>query len=72
MNNDLTNKQRGFYYAIYTCLNCGKTMEREIKFGSSIPVLSANIADNTIMKQYLTPAPECEFCGCYHWSHGKV
>lgn len=68
-----TNKERGFYEVEYTCINCGEKITKKIPFGSSIPTMVSDYERiPEMMRNYHLPAPECDFCGCSYWSHGKA
>ena len=59
------------YRAEYTCLNCGTKLLVDVDFGRSMPLLIDNENSDTIKKGYGFLAPECSYCGCRSYSHGK-
>lgn len=67
----MRNKANGFYWAEYICLNCRKEKLIQIEFGKPIPTLSTSeFAINNSYSNAIN-APECDYCGCKSWSHGK-
>lgn len=67
------NKDRGYYYVTYTCLNCQNKISRQIQFGTPIPTMVTDFEKQPEkFRSYHLPAPECDVCGCNYWSHGKV
>jgi DNA-directed RNA polymerase subunit RPC12/RpoP len=64
-----TNKELGFYFVQYVCMNCSTKTEIKVDFGKPMPYFSTD--KNSIEKGYALQAPECRYCGCLSWSHGK-
>lgn len=65
----ITNKEKGYYLVTYICMNCRFEITVSINFGKSIH--SYSIDKEMIKNGYALQAPECEYCGCFHWSSGK-
>lgn len=64
-----TNKENGFYWVEYRCMNCGTVMSVKIPYGESMPIYSDD--EYSIKMGYVKSAPECTYCGRRDWSHGK-
>ena len=64
-----TNKELGYYWAEYICLNCKTKMSVKVPYGKSMPIYSNN--EYSIKMRYVESAPECTYCGSRYWSHGK-
>ena len=67
--NSTTNKERGYYWVTYTCINCGWKIDKKVDFGKSIPTLTT---DKKSIEAGRDEAPECSRCGCFDWSYGKA
>jgi len=65
----ISNKEKGYYWVTYVCSNCKTSLDVKVDFGKSIPFYSND--KNSVEKGWATQAPECEYCGCDHWSNGK-
>ena len=65
-----SNKELGFYWAIYTCINCGTKMSVKVTFGKGIPIFSSRVSESNKVLG-IEESPECEYSGCASWSHGK-
>ncbi len=64
-----TNKELGYYQATYICMNCRSEINVKIDFGKSIHSYST---DKEMVKNgYALQSPECQYCGCFHWSSGR-
>lgn len=68
-----TNKERGYYTAVYTCINCGYKMEVQVPYGKSMFIfvyeMPKSFRDGVDYGYRISP--ECEYCGRSRWSHGK-
>jgi len=59
------------YRAEYTCLNCGSKLLLDVDFGRNMPILVDNKDRNIPGIEQCFLAPECSYCGCRSYSHGK-